>query len=263
MGRAISEKGKSKMNKVEQLEFLISFLSPQTEIPPTIDDKWRLFRSLVNVREPAPIADDFLDVQNNLLQSMIEEKGITDVNNLEPMRNNLYLWRGDITTLKIGAIVNAANSAMLGCFMPCHACIDNAIHTFAGVQLRLECANIMQKQGHTEPTGTAKITPAFNLPCNYILHTVGPIIRENVRKEDKKLLADCYRSCLSLAEEHTIESVAFCCISTGEFHFPNEEAAQVAVNTVSDFLKTNKYIKKVVFNVFKEQDEIIYRRLLG
>ena len=251
------------MNKVEQLEFLISFLSPQTEIPPTIDDKWRLFRSLVNVREPAPIADDFLNVQNNLLQSMIEEKGITDVNNLEPMRNNLYLWRGDITTLKIGAIVNAANSAMLGCFMPCHACIDNAIHTFSGVQLRLECANIMQKQGHAEPTGTAKITPAFNLPCNYILHTVGPIIRENVRNEDKKLLADCYRSCLSLAEEHTIESVAFCCISTGEFHFPNEEAAQVAVNTVSDFLKTNKYIKKVVFNVFKEQDEIIYRRLLG
>jgi len=181
MGRAISEKGKSKMNKAEQLEFLIRFLSPQTEIPPTIDDKWRLFRSLVNVREPAPIADDFLDVQNNLLQSMIEEKGITDVNNLEPMRNNLYLWRGDITTLKIGAIVNAANSAMLGCFMPCHACIDNAIHTFSGVQLRLECANIMQKQGHTEPTGTAKITPAFNLPCNYILHTVGPIIRENVR----------------------------------------------------------------------------------
>jgi len=243
------------MNKTEQLNFLIRFLSPQTEIPQTIDDKWRLFRSLVNAREPSPIArtkgpNDFLDIQNNLLQSMIEEKGITDVNNLKPMRNNLYLWRGDITTLKIGAIVNAANSAMLGCFIPCHACIDNAIHTFSGVQLRLECANIMQKQGHAEPAGTAKITPAFNLPCDYILHTVGPIIRDTVRNEDKKLLAGCYRSCLSLAEEHKIESVAFCCISTGEFHYPNEEAAQVAVNTVSDFLKTNKYIKKVVFNVF-------------
>ena len=251
------------MNKTEQLDFLIRFLSPETKIPQITGDKWRLFRSLVNVREPAPITDDFLAVQNNLLQSMIEEKGITDVNNLEPMRDNLYLWRGDITTLKTGAIVNAANSAMLGCFMPCHACIDNAIHTFAGVQLRLECANIMQKQGHAEPIGTAKITPAFNLPCNYILHTVGPIIRDAVRNEDKKLLAGCYRSCLSLAEEHTIESVAFCCISTGEFHFPNEEAAQVAVTTVSDFLKTSKQIKKVVFNVFKEQDEIIYRRLLG
>jgi len=251
------------MNKAEQFDFLIRFLSPKTEIPQTIDDKWRLFRSLVNVREPAPITDDFLTVQNILLQSMIEEKGITDFNNLEPMRNNLYLWRGDITTLKVGAIVNAANSAMLGCFMPCHACIDNAIHTFAGVQLRLECANIMQKQGHAEPTGTAKITPAFNLPCNYILHTVGPIIRGKLRNEDKKLLADCYHSCLSLAEENKIESVAFCCISTGEFHFPNEEAAQVAFNAVSNFLETSKYIKKVVFNVFKEQDEIIYRRLLG
>jgi len=252
-----------KMNKTEQFDFLIRSLAPQMEIPQQIDDKWRLFRSLVNVREPEPIADDFLTVQNNLLQSMIKEKGITDVDSLEPMRNNLYLWRGDITTLKIGAIVNAANSAMLGCFMPCHACIDNAIHTFAGVQLRLECENIMQKQGHAEPTGTAKITPAFNLPCNYILHTVGPIIRGNLRNEDKKLLADCYHSCLSLAEENKIESVAFCCISTGEFHFPNEEAAQVAVKTVSNFLETSKHIKKVIFNVFKEQDEIIYRRLLG
>ncbi|MDR2596130.1 MAG: protein-ADP-ribose hydrolase [Treponema sp.] len=251
------------MNKTEQLDFLIRFLSPQAEIPQLIDDKWQLFRSLVNVREPAPIADDFLDVQNNLLKSMIEEKGITDVDSLEPLRKNLYLWRGDITTLKIGAIVNAANSAMLGCFMPCHACIDNAIHTFSGVQLRLECAEIMRKQGHAEPTGTAKITTAYNLPCSYILHTVGPIIRGNVSNKDKKLLADCYNSCLSIAEKYKIESVAFCCISTGEFHFPNKEAAQVAVNAVSDFIKTSKHIKKVVFNVFKEQDEIIYHRLLG
>jgi O-acetyl-ADP-ribose deacetylase (regulator of RNase III) len=251
------------MNKTEQLDFLIRFLSPQMEIPQTIDDKWRLFRSLVNVREPAPIADDFLAIQNNLLQSIIEENGITDIDNLEPLRKNIYLWRGDITTIKIGAIVNAANSGMLGCFMPCHACIDNAIHTFAGVQLRLECAEIMRKQGHAEPTGKAKITPAFNLPCDYILHTVGPIIRGSVSNKDKQFLSDCYRSCLSLAEEHSIESIAFCCISTGEFHFPNEEAAHIAVNTVSAFLKTSKQIKKIVFNVFKEQDENIYRRLLG
>ena len=263
MGRAIPKNGKSKMTKTEQLDFLIRFLSPQTEIPQTIDDKWRLFRSLVNVREPSPIADDFLSVQDSLLQSIIEENGITDIGNLEPLRENIYLWRGDITTLKVGAIVNAANSGMLGCFIPCHACIDNAIHTFAGVQLRLKCAEIMRKQGHAELTGKAKVTPAFNLPCNYILHTVGPIIRGNVTNEDKQLLSDCYHSCLSLADEHNIESVAFCCISTGEFHFPNEEAAHIAVNTVSDFLKTSKQVKKVVFNVFKEQDENIYRRLLG
>jgi O-acetyl-ADP-ribose deacetylase (regulator of RNase III) len=263
MGGTVPKKGKGKMNKTQQLDFLIRSISPQKEIPQAIDDKWCLFRSLVNIREPSPIADEFLSVQDNLLRSMIAEKGITDIDSLEPLRNNLYLWRGDITTIKIGAIVNAANSAMLGCFMPCHACIDNAIHTFAGVQLRLECANIMQKQGHPEPTGTSKITPAFNLPSNYILHTVGPIIRGNLNNEDKRLLADCYRSCLSLAEKHKIESVAFCCISTGEFHFPNEEAAHIAVNTVSDFLRTSNYIKKIVFNVFKEQDEKIYRRLLG
>jgi O-acetyl-ADP-ribose deacetylase (regulator of RNase III) len=263
MGRAISKKGKSKMNKTQQLDFMIRFLSPQTEIPQEIDDKWRLFRSLVNIREPSPIADEFLSVQDNFLKSIIAEKNITDIESLETLQDKLYLWRGDITTLKIGAIVNAANSAMLGCFMPCHACIDNAIHTFSGVQLRLECADIMRKQGHPEPIGTAKITPAFNLPSNYILHTVGPIIRGNLKNDDKQLLADCYRSCLSLAEEHKIESVAFCCISTGEFHFPNEEAAQIAVNTVTNFLATCKRIEKVVFNVFKEENENIYRRLLG
>ena len=256
------------MTKTEQLNFLIHYLEPQAEIPQGVADKWRLFRSLVNVREPAPIDDEFLFVQDNLLQSLIAENGITDVDSLrtevsKPLRNNLYFWRGDITTLKIGAIVNAANSALLGCFAPCHTCIDNAIHTFAGVQLRLECADIMRKQGHYESTGKAKITPAFNLPSNYILHTVGPIIRGNVSNEDKQLLADCYRSCLTLAEEHKIESVAFCCISTGEFHFPNEEAANIAVNTVSAFLTKAKNIKKVVFNVFKEQDEKIYCRLLG
>ena len=152
---------------------------------------------------------------------------------------------------------------MFGCFMPCHLCIDNAIHTFEGVQLRLECAEIMQKQGHAEKTGKEKITSAYNLPCNFILHTVGPIIYNNVSEKDKQLLSDCYVSCLSLAEENKIKSVAFCCISTGEFHFPNEEAANIAVNTVSAFLKNSKYIKKIVFNVFKEQDENIYRRLLG
>ena len=267
------------MDTSQQLDYLISLLAgsmladrmpagsslyPNVEIPQKMDDKWRLFRSLVNVREPIPVTDDFLAVQDNVLQAIIAENGITDAETLEPLRDNMYLWRGDITTFKVDAIVNAANSGMLGCFIPCHSCIDNAIHTFAGVQLRLACANIMQKQGYSKlATGQAILTSAFNLPSNYILHTVGPVIRGKVSNEDKQLLADCYTSCLSLAEEHTIESVAFCCISTGEFHFPNEEAANIAVNAVAAFLKNSNRIKKLVFNVFKEQDENIYRRLLG
>jgi O-acetyl-ADP-ribose deacetylase (regulator of RNase III) len=251
------------MNRDKQLDFLIQRLKPDSNIPSTIDDKFRLFRSLVNVREPYPADDDFLAIQDELLQSLIAEKGITSIDDLQPVRENLYIWRGDITTLKVDAIVNAANSALLGCFVPCHACIDNAIHTFAGVQLRLECAGIMKKQDKPEQTGKAKITKGYNLPSDYILHTVGPIIYEKVRDEDKRLLADCYRSCLELAGQNGIKSIAFCCISTGEFHYPNEEAAIIAVDTVMDYQKFAQSAMKVVFNVFKEQDEIIYRRLLG
>ncbi len=250
------------MNRADQLDFLIGKLNPALDLPATVDEKWRLFRSLVNVREPAPVDDDFLTVQDGLLQSLIAEKGITTIDDLQPIRDNLYIWRGDITTLRIGAIVNAANSGMLGCFVPCHACIDNAIHTFAGVQLRLECAGIMRKQGKPEPTGAAKITKGYNLPSNFILHTVGPIIRGDVNDKDRKQLADSYRSCLELAGQNGIGSIAFCCISTGEFHFPNEEAARVAIDTVSGFMKNDNHFMKIVFNVFKEQDEHIYRRLL-
>ena len=223
---------------------------------------WQLFRSHVNKREPKPVSDNFIKNQDKLLQSMIAEKGITDIENLKPIQKNLYLWRGDITTLKVDAIVNAANSGMLGCFVPCHACIDNAIHTFAGVQLRLECAKIMSKQGHPEPTGKAKITAAYNLPCKFILHTVGAIIYDKVTDKDKLDLASCYRSCLELAEQNNIESIAFCCISTGEFHYPNEEAAKIAIQTVTDFLNSGNKKIKIIFNVFKEEDEQIYKRLL-
>ncbi len=175
----------------------------------------------------------------------------------------LYLWRDDITTLRVGAIVNAANSAMLGCFAPNHGCIDNAIHTFAGVQLRMECAAIMEKQGHPEPAGTAKITGAYNLPCKYILHTVGPIVGRRLTEEHRQMLESCYRSCIELADKNKIESVAFCCISTGEFHFPNEDAARIAIDTVTDCMKSCITVKRVVFNVFTERDEGIYRGLLG
>ncbi len=192
-----------------------------------------------------------------------QQKGITDVADLTPIQPGLYLWQGDITTLQCDAIVNAANSGMTGCYIPNHRCIDNAIHTFAGVELRLACAELIEQQGYPEPTGRAKITPAFNLPCRYVLHTVGPIIGGRVTKEDKEQLTSCYRSCLELAAENALESVAFCCVSTGEFHFPNDLAAEIAVATVKEFLKKQTSVKKVVFNVFKDLDKAIYAKLLG
>ena len=205
---------------------------------------------------------DFLQIQDEYLQEETAAKGITDAADLVPMQPGLYLWQGDITTLKCDAIVNAANSGMTGCYCSNHGCIDNAIHTYAGVQLRLACAEIMDRQGYPEPTGQAKITPAFDLPCRYVLHTVGPIVSGRVTAQNKELLASCYRSCLELAAEKGLESVAFCCISTGEFHFPNEQAAEIAVQTVKAFLKKQTSVKKVIFNVFKDMDKKIYERLL-
>lgn len=192
-----------------------------------------------------------------------EKKGITELTDLQPIQDNLYLWRGDITTLRCDGIVNAANNQMLGCFCPNHGCIDNAIHTFAGIQLRLACAELMKKQGHEEETGTAKITPAYNLPCKYVLHTVGPIITGRLREKDNQLLASCYRSCLELAEQNGLKSIAFCCISTGEFHFPNDKAAEIAIQTVKEYRKRTGSQMEVIFNVFKKTDYEIYRKLLG
>jgi O-acetyl-ADP-ribose deacetylase (regulator of RNase III) len=250
------------MTRNEQLDFLIRRLSPSQKLPQTVDGKWRVFRALVNVREPAAIGEDFIKVQDELLQSLIAEAGIVDVDDLSPLRDNLYVWRGDIIRLKVDAIVNAANSAMLGCFIPDHSCIDNAIHTFAGVQLRNACAEIMRTQGSPEPMGVAKITSAYNLPCKYILHTVGPVIHHCVSHVDRDLLASCYYSCLERAHQNAVKSIAFCCISTGEFRFPNVEAARIAIHTVSDFLKAHNGIEKIVFNVFTDRDERIYRLLL-
>ena len=201
-------------------------------------------------------------MQDEYLQEKITKKGIVDINNLNPIQKGIYLWQGDITTLRCDAIVNAANSAMTGCYVPNHRCIDNAIHSFAGVELRLECDEIMNRQGHGEPTGQAKITNAYNLPCKYIIHTVGPIISYKLTSEDCELLASCYRSCLNLAAKNNLESIAFCCISTGEFHFPNDKAAQIAIKTVEEFMKKDTSVKKVIFNVFKDMDKEIYRELL-
>ena len=257
------------MNQSEKRLFLIQSLLKENPayrdlgIPTDTNSQRQLLRGLMNVRAPQRIGADFLKMQGEYLQGETAAKGITNIADLTPIQPGLYLWQGDITTLKCDAIVNAANSGMTGCYIPNHRCIDNAIHTFAGVELRLACAELMERQGYPEPTGQAKITPAFNLPCRYVLHTVGPIINERVTKEDEELLASCYRSCLDLAAENGLESVAFCCISTGEFHFPNEQAAQIAVETVKEFLKTQTSVKKVIFNVFKDLDKAIYEKLLG
>ena len=259
------------MTHDEQRIWLIRYLLSEkaeyaaVHIPDTVQSQKDLLRSLMNVRKPAPVSREFVNIQDEYLTVENIAEGVTDVNDLLPLKLNdrLYLWQGDMTSLRVDAIVNPANSALLGCFCPLHSCADNLVHSKSGVELRLECEKIMSAQGHDEPTGQAKITPAYNLPSRYILHTVGPIIRGRVTREDRELLASCYLSCLKLAAENGLISVAFCCISTGEFHFPNEDAAAIAVETVTGFLRTDNPIQRIVFNVYQDTDLQIYRRLLG
>mgnify|MGYP002570975654 FL=1 len=256
------------MTQNERLDYLLRCLLAERKeyadirVPDEPSEKRRLLRSLMNVRPPVPANMEFLAVQDAYLQERLAERGVTRRQDMRSAQPGLYLWQGDITTLAVDAIVNAANSQMLGCFVPSHGCIDNAIHTYAGVQPRLECARVMSAQKEEEPTGGAKITKAYNLPCHYVLHTVGPIVYGRVTKTDRELLASCYRSCLDLAAENGLHSVAFCCISTGEFHFPNELAAQIAIQTVTDWQKQNANQMEVIFNVFKDSDYKIYERLL-
>lgn len=257
------------MNQSERRMYLIKELLKEQpgyrdmEIPANADAQRRLLRSLMNVRMAAPVDDGFLQIQDAYLQEKNRKKGFVTLADMEELQEDLYLWRGDITRLAVGAIVNAANSGMTGCYQPCHNCIDNCIHTYAGMQLRSFCSEMMEEQGYAEPTGQAKITPAYNLPCQYVIHTVGPIVQGKLTQKDQDLLRSCYQSCLDLAEEKGIESIAFCCISTGVFCFPNARAAEIAVETVKEHKAQTGSDIKVVFNVFKEEDEGIYRRLLG
>lgn len=257
------------MNQSERRRFLIQELLQESPVygrmtvPDRPEEQAALLRGLMNIRPPRRIGKKFLKIQGEYLREETERKGITSLDDLAPSGDGLYLWQGDITTLRCDGIVNAANSGMTGCYIPNHRCIDNCIHSFAGVELRLCCEELMNQQGYEEPTGQAKITPAFNLPCKYILHTVGPIIGGRLTAEDCERLASCYRSCLELAAEHKLESVAFCCISTGEFHFPNDKAAEIAVGTVKEFMKQESSVKKVIFNVFKDLDREIYESLLS
>lgn len=258
------------MTQKERREYLIEYLLKEDnkisrqKMPNDKQGQENLLRSLMNVRLPKPISEEFLKIQDEYLKERNQERGITDIADLQPVTSDqrLYIWQGDITTLKCDAIVNACNSQMLGCFSPMHACIDNFIHTYAGIELRLEMHQVMTKQGHEEATGQAKITPGYNLPASYILHTVGPIIQWNVTREDEALLASCYKECLKLAANTGVESITFCCLSTGVFHFPQQRAAEIAVETVKDYLDKDSRIKKVIFNVFKDEDLEIYNKLL-
>ena len=258
----------------EQLDALLrGLLAERSEyssitIPDSIADKRNLLRSLMNVRMPAPLSKHLITLQDSELAAQRKEKGVVDFNTIpvSPLNHRLRLWQGDITRLKVDAIINAANSQMLGCFIPMHRCIDNAIHSAAGMQLREECAEIMRAQGHEEPTGQAKITHAYNLPSKWVIHTVGPIVHgDHPTDEDCHLHADCYRNSLSLADKHNLRSIAFCCISTGEFRFPHEKAAEIAVTTVSEFLDSHpaSSLASIIFNVFKEVDYHLYKKILG
>lgn len=259
------------MTQDERREYLIQYLLKEEKrfrghkIPTDREGQETLLRSLMNVRMPAPVSEEFLKIQDEYLTERNKERGITDIADLNPVKADprLYLWQGDITTLKCDAIVNACNSQMLGCFSPMHACIDNFIHTYAGVELRLKMNEIMIAQGHEEETGKAKITSGYNLPAKYILHTVGPIVQWSVTREDEELLASCYRECLKLAADTGVESIAFCCLSTGVFHFPQQRAAEIATATVRDYLAADDRIQKVIFNVFREEDLKIYTRILN
>ena len=249
---------------MEKLDYLIKTLNSEIEIPETEQEKKDLFRSLMNTWKVLELPSEFYEVQDEYLQEILSAKGITRLEDLTEIDKNIYLWQGDITTLEVDGIVNAANKALLGCLIPLHRCIDNAIHTQAGLQLRKECDEIMKEQGSFEKTGQAKITAGYNLPAKHVIHTVGPIIYRVVEDDDKELLASSYRNCLKLAIDNNLKSIAFCCLSTGEFRFPNDLAAEIAVAEVKKFLRENSSADlKVVFNVFKDLDKKLYEDILS
>ena len=275
------------MDRLENLKDIIMYLMADNRvshrIPSSLEERQRMMRALmnvwssesiqaclegrvatnedeVNVWEPRPIAEDFLTMQDAELQMQREDKGVVEISDITPQTPDILLWQGDITRLKVDAIVNAANAQALGCWAPLHNCIDNCIHSAAGIQLRKECADKMQ--GRLLATGDAFITQGYNLPARHVIHTVGPIIPDGIpTKEQEEQLAQCYRSCLDLAEQNGLESIAFCCISTGVFHFPNELAARIAIETVKSYPR--HALKTIVFNVFLDKDRNIYQQLLG
>ena len=255
-------------SECNRLEWLCRYLldeNPryrQMPVPDSRQERRDLFRALMNVRPPEPVSEEFLQVQDEELQALLAEKGVVEI--LRIAQNGIVEWQGDITRLKVDAIVNAANSQMLGCFVPLHRCIDNAIHSAAGVQLRLACEEMMK--GSDEPTGSARITPGFNLPAKYVIHTIGPIVTTPLPlRQQEAQLASCYTSCLDLANKYGLASIAFCCISTGEFRFPNDRACFIAVSTVRSWMASHleSSVKTVIFNTFKDIDHELYKNALA
>ena len=276
-----------RVNRIEKADILLEKLkADSTEYKEletkgySLKEKKNVIRSLMNIRMPGKLSRELVDLQDEYLREERNAKGIVRMadiptiekayNSKSPYGNKVSLWQGDITRLEVGAIVNAANSQMLGCFVPCHRCIDNAIHSAAGMQLREECSQIMSRRrmkygrNYEEPTGTATLTLSYNLPCDYVIHTVGPIVYDQLTDMMCQDLQNCYENVLQCCLEHDIKSVAFCCISTGEFHFPNDKAAEIAWKTVTAFLeKHGDRMERIVFNVFKDSDLEIYKKVLG
>ena len=259
------------MTQQERLRYLVEGLvaeykekhNEHIEIPVIEEEQFTLFRSLCNIRPAGGMPLEWMKIEAEYLNILAHEKGIVTINDMEERETQIYLWQGDITRLSVDAIVNAANNQLLGCFAPNHKCIDNAIHTFAGIELRMECERMIEYLDMPEKTGVARMTYGFNLPASHVIHTVGPIVYDTVTDLEKEQLSSCYRSCLELANAYSLKSIAFCCISTGEFRFPNELAAQIAIDTVRTYLKETNSKIQVVFNVFKDIDYEIYNKLLG
>ena len=275
----------SRNKQEERLDYLLNKFKEDSvqyrdlETGEDYDEKRKYLRSLMNIRMPGPMDEDVVRVQDEFLTEEAKEKGIVELKDIpaaeeqygsnHPYADKISIWQGDITRLHVGAIVNAANSQMLGCFVPCHGCIDNAIHSAAGIELREACGHYMKRKRmrygrrYEEPTGQAVLTAGYNLPAEYVIHTVGPVVRGYLNEELRSDLKNCYMNVLKCCVEHRIRSVAFCCISTGEFHFPNAEAARIAVETVTEFLKEySGEFDRVIFNVFKDIDKELYEKEL-
>ena len=263
-----------------EIDFLINELisaneriDNNMEIPNDYEEKRKLLRALMNTQTPVQLSDEFYEIQDRILSDETNNKDLVSWEDIETISENpneidskIALWQGDITYLKADAIVKAANSQMLGCFIPLHNCIDNQIHSAAGFQLRMDCYKIMQNQGHEEANGNAKITSAYNLPSKYVIHTVGPAIPYGREPDENEIreLESCYQSCLELADEHELKSIAFCSISTGVFNFPKDQASKLAIETVRNYLKNNPNtnIEKIIFNTFSDEATEIYRKNL-
>ena len=260
----------------ERLDYLVEEFKTDSgeyrniDTPKDTEGKRRVLRSLMNIRMPRNISSDVLRVQDEYLKGRSEEKGIVTLSDIPEIRKGLSIWQGDITRLSVDAIVNAANSQMLGCFVPMHTCIDNCIHTYAGVQLRAECSRQMNQlrirygRDYEQPTAVPMLTDGYNLPAKKVIHIVGPIVQYKLTSALEKDLADCYRNTLNMCKENGLKSVAFCCISTGVFRFPNRRAAEIAVETVSSWMSEHpEEMERVIFNVFKEEDRAIYEDLIS